>query len=46
MSKTPFPAPVPGIHILEAKSLKGQSSIGLTGFDPLRKFVAIDENDW
>ena len=29
MIKRPLPWPVPGIHILEANSLKGQSSIGL-----------------
>jgi len=29
-----LPGPVPGIHVFEANSLKGQSSICLTGFDP------------
>src|SRR5438270_8011494 len=33
-TNTSLPGPVPGIHVFEANSLKGQSSICLTGFDP------------
>jgi len=34
VTNTSLPGPVPGIHVFEANSLKGQSSICLTGFDP------------
>ena len=34
MTNTSLPGPVPDIHVFEANSLKGQSSICLTDFDP------------